>query len=480
MSSDLTSTLQNYASGQVQVVITATATGAAITNFYVDDASLMIASGPQATATSPPLPPTATNTPVPPTATNTPIHSTPTNTPVPPTATNTPVHVTPTNTPVPPTPTNTPIPPTATNTSVPATTQLVTNSGFESGSTSWVQQSGKGYQMVNYSYPHAGSYDALLCGYAFCNDTLYQTVNVPSSLTSATLTYWMKVTTTEIGPTCTDRAMTQLRTSSNATIASGPAICNTVAGGYVKYTMDVTSALQAHSGSPIRLAFTASVGGVGITSFFLDDVSLVVQSGTQAAPTPTNTLPVPPTATFTPVAATATPTHAAPTATATPIVGSGQVLVNTGFERGSSPWIEHSAAEYEMVDYSHPHTGGYDALLCGYYACYDQLSQTITLPAAFTSVTLTYWTAVISQNASGCTDSFTASVNTLSNARIVTAPTLCNSDATPAGTWVQRTLTLTPGLLPYAGQTVQVVFTASTGASYLTDFYLDDVALNVS
>jgi hypothetical protein len=257
-------------------------------------------------------------------------------------------------------------------------------------------------------------------------------------------------------------------------------ICNTVAGGYVKYTMDVTSALQAHTGSPIRLAFMGSVGGVGITSFFLDDVSLVVQSGTPSAPTPTNTPPAPPTSTSTSVAATATPTHVAPTATATPIVNSGQLLVNTGFERGSASWTEHSAAGYQMVDYSHPHTGSYDALLCGYYACYDRLAQTVTLPATFTDATLTYWTAIFSQNASGCTDSFTASVYTLSNARIATAPTLCNTDATPTGTWVQRTLTLTPGLLPYAGQTVQVVFAASSGASDLTKFYLDDVALNVS
>jgi hypothetical protein len=77
------------------------------------------------TATNTPLPPTATNTPLPPTATNTPLPptATPTNTPLPPTATNTPLPPTATNTPLPPTatPTNTPLPPTATNTPLPPT-----------------------------------------------------------------------------------------------------------------------------------------------------------------------------------------------------------------------------------------------------------------------------------------------------------------------------------------------------------------------
>src|SRR4051794_40426113 len=43
--------------------------------------------------------------------------------------------------------------------------QLVTNGGFESGSTGWQQSSANGYPLVDSSLPHSGAYSAWLCGY---------------------------------------------------------------------------------------------------------------------------------------------------------------------------------------------------------------------------------------------------------------------------------------------------------------------------
>jgi hypothetical protein len=54
--------------------------------------------------------------------------------------------------------------PTSTAASATGSTELVVNGGFEAGQTPWHEQSSGGYQMIDYSNPHTGSYSAWLCG----------------------------------------------------------------------------------------------------------------------------------------------------------------------------------------------------------------------------------------------------------------------------------------------------------------------------
>ena len=60
-----------------------------------------------------------------------------------------------------------------------------------------MQTSSGGYNLVDTTRPHTGSYSAYLGGYNNGTDTIYQQVTIPATATSATLTYWWYMTTQE-------------------------------------------------------------------------------------------------------------------------------------------------------------------------------------------------------------------------------------------------------------------------------------------
>ncbi len=183
-----------------------------------------------------------------------------------------------------PTPTNTPTPtptvgttPTATPTSTGTTTQLLGNPGFESGSASpWVETSSGGYEIVDNSNPHSGSYEAWLCGYNSCSDAIYQTVTLPSTTTKVVLSYWVYISTNESGSTCYDYFYARLRTSSGSTISTVQTKCNANAAGWTHYTFDVTSALSGYAGKSIQVYFLGTTDSSLTSNFYVDDVALNV------------------------------------------------------------------------------------------------------------------------------------------------------------------------------------------------------------
>jgi kumamolisin len=458
---DLTSVLQSHAGQQIQLYFSGQTTGTASTNFFLDDVSLSVGTSAGATATAPPAPATATPTP-------TGAAPTPTRTP---TLTSTPAA------------TSTP---TATSTSAPITTlQLLANNGFESGQVPWQEQSGNGYQLIDYSNPHTGSYSAWLCGYALCRDSISQTVTLPAGFSAVSLSYWSDVVTQEVGPTCVDSLAPRVVTSTGSLIVSVPQVCNSSPTGWTQHTTDLSSALAPYAGKQVQVVFSASVGGALSSSFFVDDTSLSVTTGA-VSPTPTrtagptNTPATTPTATNTPSTqptATRTP---APTATATATVGgtSRQLVVNGGFEAGQAPWSESSSVGYQMIDYSNPHAGSYEVWMCGYNSCQDKLSQSVTLPASFSTATLTYWTYMRTQETSAsCNDSFKAVVKSAGGSPLSSASPVCNFNV--AGAWVQRTLDLSSSLAGFKGQAVQIEFDAAGNSTLSTDFFVDDVSLNM-
>jgi hypothetical protein len=67
---------------------------------------------------------------------------------------------------------------------------LVVNGGFEAGQAPWQESSSGGYQMIDYSNPHSGSYSAWLCGYTACNDRLSQTVGLPAISAQLSLQFY--------------------------------------------------------------------------------------------------------------------------------------------------------------------------------------------------------------------------------------------------------------------------------------------------
>jgi subtilase family serine protease len=154
---------------------------------------------------------------------------------------------------------------------------LLSNGGFEGGSLSWMQASNGGYQLVNSLHPHTGSQSADLCGYSSCNDTLYQTVTLPATLTSATLSYWTYIDTQDAGSTtCSDTLSASIRTATGSTITTVQAQCNTDIHGWTQYTFDVTANLGSYVGQKVKIFFQGTTKAATSSDFYIDDVAFAV------------------------------------------------------------------------------------------------------------------------------------------------------------------------------------------------------------
>lgn len=156
------------------------------------------------------------------------------------------------------------------------------------------------------------------------------------------------------------------------------------------------------------------------------------------------------------------------------------LLQNSDFESGQGSWQESSASGYELIDTFNPHSGQYSADFCGYVGCDDSLSQSFTVPASYTTITISYWWyADTSQTARQCLDIFASRLKTSSGALIHTLQRACNNNL-PHG-WVQESFDVSGDLANYTGQQVMLFFHAygALGHNQFSDFYVDDVAISV-
>jgi subtilisin family serine protease len=164
--------------------------------------------------------------------------------------------------------------PTPTPTPVPGA-ELLLNRGFESGNVSWTATAG----VINNSTqqtPRTGSWYAWLNGYGTTHtDTLFQDITVPSSATSVTLSFWIKISTAETTTTTAfDRLQVQIRNSSNTVLSTLATYSNlNKTTGYVLKTFDVT----AFRGQTIRIYFLGTEDSSLATSFVIDDTSCTTQ-----------------------------------------------------------------------------------------------------------------------------------------------------------------------------------------------------------
>jgi subtilisin family serine protease len=157
----------------------------------------------------------------------------------------------------------------------PPGTELLLNPGFESGNVTWVATAG----VINNSTqqtPRTGSWYAWLDGYGTTHtDTLYQQITVPASATTVTLSFWLKITTSETTTTTAfDRLQVQVRNSSNTVLTTLATYSNlNKTTGYVLKSFDVTS----FKGQTIRIYFLGTEDSSLQTSFVIDDTSCTTQ-----------------------------------------------------------------------------------------------------------------------------------------------------------------------------------------------------------
>ncbi|MEU0211904.1 hydrolase [Streptomyces canus] len=155
---------------------------------------------------------------------------------------------------------------------------------------------------------------------------------------------------------------------------------------------------------------------------------------------------------------------------------SAQLLGNNGFESGSSTWSSTSGVITNSTDES-ARTGSYYAWLAGYGSAHtDTLSQSVTVPAACTTATFSFYLHVDTAETTTSTAYDTLKVQVLNSSGTVLSTLATYSNLNAASGYTQRSFSLAG----YAGQTVTLKFTGTEGSTLQTSFVIDDTALNVS
>lgn len=151
--------------------------------------------------------------------------------------------------------------------------QLIVNPGFETGSaTPWVMTAG--VLDSSASEPaHSGTWKAWMDGYGSAHtDSIYQQVAIPSTITTATLTFWLHIDTAETTTTTAyDTLKVQIRNSSGTVLATLATYSNLNKNtGYAQKSFD----LSAYKGQTIRVYLLGVEDSSLQTSFVVDDFAL--------------------------------------------------------------------------------------------------------------------------------------------------------------------------------------------------------------
>ena len=155
------------------------------------------------------------------------------------------------------------------------TTQVLSNPGFESGHADWFESRGT---IIDNSvtYPaRTGNYKAWLGGSNYANDALYQTVTVPADASSATLSFYLKMVSTEGTTTAYDYLYIRARDNAGTLLATLGTFSNKNKNTYANYTL-VSYSLNTYIGQEVRVSLEATTDGIAITSFLVDDTTLDV------------------------------------------------------------------------------------------------------------------------------------------------------------------------------------------------------------
>jgi hypothetical protein len=158
-----------------------------------------------------------------------------------------------------------------------AAQQLIGDPGFENGTNTapWTLTAG----VINNSSaepPHSGSWDAWLDGYGTTHtDSATQTVTIPSTATTATLTFWLHIDTAETTTTTAfDTLQVQVLNTSNTVLATLGTFSNlNHAAGYQQRSFSMIN----FKGQTVKIRFLGREDSSLQTSFVIDDVNLNVQ-----------------------------------------------------------------------------------------------------------------------------------------------------------------------------------------------------------
>jgi len=155
------------------------------------------------------------------------------------------------------------------------TSQLLGNPGFETGTAApWSATAG----VIDGSAspaPHSGRFKAWLDGYGVSHvDDLFQTVTIPAGACSATLSFWLWITTAETTTVTAFDTLTVTVRNTAGTVLSTLATFSNLnrSATYVQRSFDVS----AFKGQTVRIQFHGVEDSSLQTSFLVDDTALTV------------------------------------------------------------------------------------------------------------------------------------------------------------------------------------------------------------
>ncbi|HEX9033506.1 MAG TPA: Ig domain-containing protein, partial [Streptosporangiaceae bacterium] len=154
----------------------------------------------------------------------------------------------------------------------------------------------------------------------------------------------------------------------------------------------------------------------------------------------------------------------------------GQLLGNPGFETGSaSPWTSTAGVINPNGAGETAHSGSWYAWLDGYGTTHtDTLAQSVTIPAACTATSFSFWLHIDTAETTTTTAFDTLKVQVLNSSGTVLATLATFSNLNHITGYLQHTYSLGS----YAGSTITLKFTGTEDSSLQTSFVIDDTAVN--
>ena len=152
--------------------------------------------------------------------------------------------------------------------------------------------------------------------------------------------------------------------------------------------------------------------------------------------------------------------------------GGTNLIVNPGFESGTTPWV--LSGQVVRSTGAFPHSGVGYMILGAVNSTTGTLYQTVTIPAG--GANLSFWLNVTTSEAAGASvfDRCFIEVRSTSGTLLATLATFSNQNSGTAGVYVLRG---PYNLGAFAGQTVRIQFRATEDITLPTSFRVDDVSV---
>jgi hypothetical protein len=152
--------------------------------------------------------------------------------------------------------------------------------------------------------------------------------------------------------------------------------------------------------------------------------------------------------------------------------GGTELIVNPGFETGTTPWVVSGQVTRSTGTF--PHGGVAYMILGGVNSTTGTLYQQVTIPAG--GANLNFWLNITTSEAVGAAvfDRLFIEVRSTSGTLLATLATFSNQNSGVAGVYVLRG---PYNLGAFAGQTVRIQFRATEDITLPTSFRVDDVSV---